>query len=134
LGYDNLIGIRINRSYIQDQYSQFKVTEKEKQDIKKRVHEEIEKTLKSVEDYKEMTKPISPENAIGRISRIDAINNKGLTEAALRQAENKLKSLNQVLDSLHEKDFGICLKCKKPISIGRILLMPKSRYCVNFAH
>jgi DnaK suppressor protein len=118
LGYDNLIGIRINRSYIQDQYSQFKVTEKEKQDVKKRVHEEIEKTLKSVEDYKEMTKPISPENAIGRISRMDAINNKGVTEAALRQAENKLKSLNQVLDSLHEKILAFASNAKNPFLLA----------------
>jgi len=109
------------------------VTEKEKQDIKKRVQEEIRKTLKSVEDHKEITKPISPENAIGRISRMDAINNKSVAEAALRQAESKLKNLQLVLDSIDEQHFGICLKCKKPIPIGRILLMPHSRYCVNCA-
>ena len=95
--------------------------------------EEIDKTSKIVDDYKELTKPISPENAIGRISRMDAINNKSVTEAALRQAESKLKNLNLVLDSLDDKAFGLCLKCKKPIPIGRILLMPQSRYCVNCA-
>lgn len=102
-------------------------------DIKEKVLQEIEKTEKSIKDYRELTKPISPENAIGRISRMDAINNKSVAEAALRQVEGKLKNLHFVLDSMHEKEFGLCLKCKNPIPLGRILLMPQSRYCVNCA-
>jgi len=109
------------------------VTEKEKSDIKAKLFEEIEKTIKSIADYKEITKPISPENAIGRISRMDAINNKSVAEAALRQVEGKLQNLHAVLDSIDDRDFGLCLKCQKPIPIGRILLMPQSRFCVNCA-
>ena len=109
------------------------MTHKDKSDIKDKLLEEIEKTNKSIADYREMTKPISPENAIGRISRMDAINNKSVAEAALRQSEIKLTNLHHVLDSIEDKDFGICLKCQKPIPIGRILLMPQSRYCVNCA-
>ena len=109
------------------------MTEQEKKDIKTKVLEQIETTKKSITDYREITKPISPENAIGRISRMDAINNKSVAEAALRQAEGKLKNLNIVLDSMDSKDFGLCLKCQKPIPLGRILLMPQSRYCVNCA-
>ena len=109
------------------------MTDQEKKDIKAKVLLEIEKTKKSITDYKEITKPISPENAIGRISRMDAINNKSVAEAALRQAEGKLSNLLNVLESIDEKNFGLCLKCQKPIPIGRILLMPQSRYCVHCA-
>ena len=109
------------------------MTEQEKKDINIKVLAEIEKTKKSIIDYKEITKPISPENAIGRISRMDAINNKSVAEAALRQAEGKLQNLHAVLDAIDNKDFGLCLKCQKPIPLGRILLMPQSRFCVNCA-
>lgn len=109
------------------------MTDQEKTDIKAKVVSEIEKTKKSIADYKEMTKPISPENAIGRISRMDAINNKSVIEAALRQAESKLKNLQLVLENMGAQDFGLCQKCQKPIPIGRILLMPQSRFCVNCA-
>ena len=34
------------------------------------IEEEIDKTKASIQHYKELTKPIAPENAIGRISRI----------------------------------------------------------------
>jgi len=102
-------------------------------EIKEKIIIEIEKTKKSIIEYKEITKPIKPDCAIGRISRMDAINNKSVAEAALRQAEEKLSKLKYVLTKIDEDDFGLCLKCKKPIPLGRILLMPQSRYCVNCA-
>jgi len=110
-----------------------KMTDQEKKEIENRVQEEITKTTKIIEDCSEMTKTISPENAIGRISRMDAINNKSVAEAALRQAESKLQNLHIVLDSIAKKDFGLCIKCQKPIPIARILLMPHSQHCVNCA-
>lgn len=109
------------------------MTDQDKKDIKAKVLTEIDKTKKSIADYREMAKPISPENAIGRISRMDAINNKSVIEAALRQAEIKLKNLQLVHANIESKDFGLCQKCQKPIPIGRILLMPQSRFCVNCA-
>ena len=80
-----------------------------------------------------MTKPIAPDCAISRITRMDAINNKSVAEAALRKAEEKLSKLKFVLSKVDEDDFGSCIKCGKAIPIGRILLMPQSRHCVNCA-
>jgi len=102
-------------------------------EIKEKIITEIEKTEKSIEEYKEITKPVKPDCAIGRVSRMDAINNKSVAEAALRKAEEKLKNLRYVMSRIGEEDFGVCAKCKRPIPIGRILLMPQSRYCVNCA-
>lgn len=101
--------------------------------VKTTILDEISKTEVSIEHYKELTKPIAPSDAIGRVSRMDAINNKTINEASLRQAEAKLKSLNIVLSKLDDNDFGICLKCKQTIPIGRILIRPESLLCVNCA-
>ncbi len=102
-------------------------------EIKEKIITEIEKTEKSIVEYKEITKPVKPDCAIGRISRMDAINNKSVAEAALRKAEEKLSNLKYVLGQVDEDDFGVCAKCKKQIPLGRILLMPQSRYCVHCA-
>ncbi len=102
-----------------------------KEQIKNRITEEIQNTLQSIEKYKELTKPIAPENAIGRISRMDAINNKSINQAALTNAEIKLNNLKVALSKIDDIDFGICLRCKKPIPLGRILLMPQAVTCVN---
>ena len=105
----------------------------ENEEIRKLIEVEIKKTAKLVDEYKALTKPISPDVAIGRISRMDAINNKSVTEAALRQAEQKLDKLKYVLTTVDTEGFGVCLKCKKIIPLGRILIRPESQHCVHCA-
>ena len=104
-----------------------------KEEIKQNILNEISKTEKLIVEYKELTKPVAPDDAIGRISRMDAINNKSVTEASLRQAEEKLKNLERVLSRVGTSDFGICIKCGKPIPEGRILYRPESLTCVDCA-
>lgn len=101
--------------------------------IEHTIEQEIVDTKASIEHYKELTKPIAPENAIGRVSRMDAINNKSVNEAALKKAEQKLKNLKIALSNLNDSNFGMCAHCNQAIPIGRILLMPQSRFCVNCA-
>ena len=100
-------------------------------EVKIRIEEEILKATASVKRYRELTKPISPENAIGRISRMDAINNKSINDEALRKAELKLNNLKVAYTKINDEDFGKCRKCNQPIPIGRLLLMPQATTCVN---
>lgn len=102
-------------------------------EIEKTIAAEISKTEELIKNYKELAKPVSPDNAIGRVSRMDAINNKSIVEANLRLAEIKLQNLRRVFSKLESEDFGICLKCKHPIPLGRILIRPESLYCVKCA-
>lgn len=106
----------------------------EKKQIKKRLEEEIENTILLVNKYRDLTQPIAPENSIGRVSRMDAINNKSVNQLALSNAELKLNNLKIALTKINDDDFGICFKCKNPIPIGRILIRPQSITCVNCAN
>ncbi len=109
------------------------MNEKQLKEVTITIKGEIEKTKTDIVDYREASKPIAPDVSIGRISRIDAINNKSVIEAALRTAENKLNSLEQILLNVDKKDFGLCAQCQQPIPIQRMLLVPHSRFCVNCA-
>jgi DnaK suppressor protein len=97
------------------------------------INTELEKTKILINELKEITKPIAPDCAIGRVSRMDAINNKSINEAALRKAKIKLSGLKYSLERLDDDDFGICAKCGQAIPIGRIMLMPHSRFCARCA-
>jgi DnaK suppressor protein len=98
-----------------------------------KIEEEISDTERKIKDLRNLTKPISPSDAIGRVSRMDAINNKSVNENSLRQAEVKLSNLKRVLENVGTPNFGICVKCKNQIPIGRILIRPQSLLCVNCA-
>jgi len=113
------------------QFSYLSAMDMEK--IKARIETEIAKTTKLITEYKELTVPVAPDAAIGRISRMDAINNKSVTEATLRKSEQKLESLKRLMSLLGTPDFGRCLKCKADIPVERILFRPESMYCVRCA-
>ncbi|MFP4556928.1 MAG: TraR/DksA family transcriptional regulator [Bacteroidales bacterium] len=103
------------------------------QEFEALIAKEIEKTLKTIEDYKQMTQPVAPDNAIGRVSRMDAINNKSVAEAGLRQAKEKLNKLEFALSKVDSDEFGICRRCGGDIPLGRLALMPQSLFCVKCA-
>lgn len=109
------------------------MTQEERQELKEKIKEQIAKLEKKIADLKLLTAPIAPDDSIGRISRMDAINNKSVNDAALRTSETKLQKLNDALKNVNNPDFGLCVICRQSIPAGRILLMPESTRCVKCA-
>lgn len=104
---------------------------KEKKSIEKLINTQISDLKIKIERLTEETKPISPENAIGRVSRMDAINNKSVSEASLKVAQLRLKQLLYIEPKIYDKNFGLCIRCNKEIPIQRLIILPESRKCVN---
>ena len=109
------------------------MNKEQKNQIEEKLKNEIEDTKTKIAKYKELSQPIAPENSIGRVSRMDAINNKSVVEAALREAEEKLLKLLDIQKKITQKDFGFCIKCKKQIPFGRLIFRPESQLCVYCA-
>ena len=107
--------------------------EKNKAVLVEKIKAGIAESEKLIVSLKEKTKPISPDNAIGRISRMDAIGNKSVNDASLRTARTRLNKLNYALTNIDRPDFGICQECEKAIPLGRIMVMPESTLCVSCA-
>jgi len=102
-----------------------------RQDILHLLEREIAKTIEAISAYKESTAPIAPDDAIGRISRMDAINNRTIVQAALRTAEEKLTKLKYMQDNIDGPGFGNCARCGTKIPPGRLILKPESPFCVR---
>ena len=98
--------------------------------LKKRIVEEIEVQKHLIESFTETSKPVSPDNAIGRLTRMEAISSQNISEASLNSAQAKLVKLNKALSKVDFPDFGICVRCNNPIPQGRIMLMPEIVLCV----
>ena len=109
------------------------MTADERKSIKERIDKLIIRTKKKIASMESMTQPIAPENSIGRISRMDAINNKSVMEAALRTARKELEGLIWAEKNLNHEDYGKCTSCKRAINIKRLMLIPGSKKCVKCA-
>lgn len=107
------------------------MTEEEKQMIMNRIEKQLNDIQFKIKSMEEMTQPVSPENSIGRLSRMDAINNKSVMEAALRTARKEYEELLWARKNICEIDYGKCTVCHKLIQIKRLMLMPGTRYCVR---
>lgn len=103
----------------------------------KQIREEIQVRISQLQEQmvclKEQSKPVEPDKSLGRITRMDAIQQKSMAEANLRTSEQTLVKLKTVLTNLDKPSFGICGACGKAIPIERVLYMPEARTCVACA-
>lgn len=45
--------------------------------------------------------------------------------------ETRLLTIEQALERLKNKQYGFCLKCKKPIDEKRLEIIPETEFCLN---
>ena len=105
----------------------------EKIQLKKQLIEKMEAIKADIAAYKLLTKPIAPDNAIGRLTRMEAINSKSVNEAALRKAEETLSMLERAQAEINHPDFGLCRECDEQIPTARLLALPETTLCVHCA-
>lgn len=102
----------------------------ERQELKRIIEEEIEAQKELIASLRETSKPVAPDNAIGRLTRMEALSDRAVSEASLNAAQTKRSRLETALGKVDHPDFGICAGCGNPIPPGRILLMPEATRCV----
>lgn len=102
-------------------------------ELKAKIEALIIKYEEDIKETEKMTQPVKPENSLGRISRMDAINNKSVMEASLRNKVSKRNKLKFALTQLDNAGFGNCVNCQKLINPKRLMYMPESTKCINCA-
>jgi DnaK suppressor protein len=104
-----------------------------KEALKEKIEIAIGKLNHDLVAMMDNVKPISPENSLGRVTRMDAINNKGVAEAAIATAHRRMSNLKLALQKIDSPGFGICSRCRNPIQEQRLMFMPESTYCIRCA-
>ena len=97
------------------------------------IKKKIDGLKEDIKSYKRLTQPISPDNAIGRLTRMEAINSKSINEAALNKAKRTLSKMERALIRIKDPDFGLCRECEEPIPLARLMIVPESDLCVRCA-
>ena len=110
------------------------MTKTQRAELKKlilRTQQEIEKEIQKLE---EKTAPISPDCSLGRLTRLEAMQEKSINESVLEKARIRLKKIAFVLQKIDSEEFGICSICEKEIPYGRLQIMPESTICIDCAN
>ena len=101
--------------------------------MKQSIQEKIRIVKENIVSYKLLTQPIAPDNAVGRISRMEAINSKSINDAAMARAKTTLSQLKRALIRVDLPDYGLCRECEEPIPMARLMILPEADFCVRCA-
>ncbi len=106
---------------------------KAKATLKARIEVQISEVKEDIVAFEVLSRPVAPDNAIGRLTRMEAINSKSINEAALRKAQDRLIKLQRALGKIEDPDFGLCRECEEPIPSARLMILPETELCVQCA-
>ena len=70
---------------------------------------------------------------VGRLSRMDAMQQQAMAEAQSRRRSGRLKAIEAALRRIDQDDFGWCDECGEEIPMGRLKLDPCATRCVDCA-
>ena len=71
--------------------------------------------------------------SLGRLTRMEALADKGVNEHMLAQNRKTLERLENALRRVDTEAFGKCVRCGREIPIGRLRLVPEALVCVPCA-
>lgn len=109
------------------------MTEKEKVEIKNIIIDKIKELREEIESMENNSGPVAPDNAIGRLSRMEAIGSKAISDAGLSDKKVTLQRLEYALSNCDSGRYGICTKCSNEISYARLMAVPYAALCINCA-
>lgn len=89
---------------------------------------ELNQVLK---DSSDSAKPVDLDQPIGRVSRIDAIQQQKMAESARRGARSRLERVQAALSALRRDEYGMCTECEEPIGYRRLKARPESKLCIE---
>lgn len=77
------------------------------------------------------SKPVSLDEPIGRLTRVDALQQQAMSLAGRSGHQARLSMVRQALQRAEEGSYGICMGCDEPISEVRLDARPEATTCVE---
>jgi len=85
----------------------------------------------AIEQSAEEAQPVDLDTPIGRLSRIDAIAQREISQAGRRQQALQLGQVRTALASIDDEAFGLCRLCDEPIGWPRLHARPFVTICLR---
>ena len=102
--------------------------------FKKRLEERLEVITAGEEDLKKGTAPVELDQArVGRLSRMDAMQQQAMSQAVARLAELERQRIQAALNRMKSGDYGYCVICDEDIAKGRLEFDPSILTCISCA-
>lgn len=71
------------------------------------------------------------QQAVGRLSRMDALQNQAMAQAQARRRGAERQRINAALQRLAEEEYGFCTDCGEEIEPARLAVDPSILKCLD---
>ncbi len=85
----------------------------------------------AVAGTEESAKTVDLDQEIGRLSRMDALQQQSMAKASHRGFQIRLQQIGTALAAIQAGEYGICRACEEPIGRRRLEARPESPLCVQ---
>ena len=102
-------------------------------DLELKIEEELDRLRQESEDSGSEREAISPDVAIGRLSRLDSMQMQEVAKDAERRREQRIHDLEAARDRMDNGEYGDCEVCGEPIAFARLEAQPEAVRCGNCA-
>lgn len=90
---------------------------------------ELEGSLKRAQSS---SQPVElDQSKVGRVSRIDAIQQQQQHLAAAHRIRIRLKKIDASLQKIDQNIYGVCQLCEEPIGEARLEIQPETPVCIE---
>lgn len=109
------------------------MTPEQRREIRTRIEKRMEELKLTIAQLEETSKPVSLDQPIGRLSRMDAIANQAISGQRLTDSKRTFMRLERALDKVDDENLGVCAECGEDIAPDLLLVMPEATLCVDCA-
>lgn len=105
------------------------------EDLRAELERQLDRLKRSMEVTDEALRPVElDQTAVGRLSRMDALQNRSLTQNLREREKAKLADLTEALNRIRDGTYGVCAVCGGTIPFERLFVVPETPACAPCAN
>lgn len=107
------------------------LTEEQIETLRDALDRHRDEVARSLATSRTDAKPVDLGLPIGRLTRMDALQQQHMAAARRQRLELQLQQILQALNRLDAGTYGECLRCGDPIAYSRLRACPETSFCLH---
>ncbi|MCB9637282.1 MAG: TraR/DksA family transcriptional regulator [Myxococcales bacterium] len=106
-------------------------SEKELAHFEKLLGKRETEVLERLTVNEELTRPVSPDSSLGRLTRQDALQDQQMALNTVRRLETQLQQIRAARSRIQMGTYGECPRCGDEIERTRLEVVPEAPFCLG---
>lgn len=107
------------------------LSEEQRQKLHQDLRDLRDELKKLLEDSSAGAQPVSLDAPIGRLSRMDAMQQQSMVKANRSTAQTRLTRVEAALRRQASNEYGWCVECEEEIGFARLQAQPEAPFCIE---